>query len=141
MAAQTTSAILVSGLVLVGLTFALAEPGPAHASLVGHWTFDGDFNDVLGGYHATVPTPPSGQSNDVVAGIDNGKIGGAAYFDGSYDALEIPKDVIAGSMFTLAFWEFSPAGSATPQGFFFDARVNDSNIDMFLRRIDTTVAQ
>ncbi len=27
---------------------ALAEPGPAHASLIGHWTFDGHFDDDLG---------------------------------------------------------------------------------------------
>ncbi|MDY0168202.1 MAG: LamG domain-containing protein [Thermoguttaceae bacterium] len=141
MTARTTSTILVSGLAVAGLMLALAEPGPARASLVGYWTFDADFDDALGGYHATVPAPPGGQSNDVFAGVDNGKLGGAAYFDGSFDALAIPKDVIAGNTFSIAFWEFSPAGSATPQGFFFDARVSDSNINLFLRRIGATGAQ
>ncbi len=115
------------------MTFALAEPGPAHASLVGHWTFDGDFNDSIGGRHAIKPS--TGGSNDVYAGTDNGTIGGAAYFDGIKDALQIDQDVLpAGSNeFTIAYWEFSPATSSTPSGYF----LSSAGIGVFLRRATT----
>ncbi len=110
-----------------------APPPAPPAELVGHWTFDGHFNDSVGGRHATAPTA-SGGSNDVFAGTGNGKIGGAAVFDGDMDALAIPKEALTSSTFTIAFWEFSPAES-TNDGYFLSAGTGThANNDIFLRR-------
>ena len=110
-----------------------APPPAPRAELVGHWTFNGHFDDAVAGHHATAPTPPSG-SNNVYAPAGNGKIGGAAVFDGSMDALAIPKEALTSSTFTITFWEFSPAES-TNDGYFLSAGTgNFANSDIFLRR-------
>lgn len=112
---------------------------PASAALVGHWTFDGHFNDSVGGFHATVPTPPTG-TNDVFAGTANGIAGGAASFDANQDALVIPKEAMASSTFTIAFWEFSPTGSAN-DGYFLGAGSDTEGLNqIFLRRYSIAAA-
>ena len=92
--------------------------------LVGHWTFDGHFNDSVGTHHgaATGATITPG-----------GKVGSAASFDGNNDRVVISKDVIPDRNYTIAFWEFAPAASSNT-GYILGAGSGAGFDELFMRR-------
>jgi len=84
--------------------------------LVGHWPFDGDFEDKIAGHHGT----PVGQTPVFVEGIvpADGGPGQAVQFDGLgaplSQAVRISSDgVPPQSSFTISFWEKTTSDTAT----------------------------
>ncbi len=84
--------------------------------LIGHWPFDGDFEDKVGGNHGTAV----GQQPVFVEGIVplNGGQGQAVRFDGLgaplSQAVRMSSDgVPPQSSFTLSFWEKTTSDTAT----------------------------
>ena len=106
-------------------TLVLAMDRCAVAELVGHWKFDGDLTDRVGGNDGT-------SVGDAAAGTNNGMIGGAVSFDGDADAVTISPDVIVNAAFSIAFWEFSVGDANT--GYFLASGNGDGWEDLFFRR-------
>lgn len=104
----------------------------SQAAMVGHWTFDLNMNDAIGGNHGVV----SGAGNNTF--IAAGTIGGAASFDGDNDRIVIPQAVIPQTSFAISFWEFSPSPAAAPAGYFLGASDNlGNNLQLFVRRLNS----
>jgi hypothetical protein len=103
----------------------------ANAEIIGHWKFDGNFNDSVGTNHGT------GNGN-VFAGTSNGMLGGAAEFDGSGDSIVIPTPSLSGTTWSLTWWSFTPAGSSNTG--YMVASGNPSGFEaIFFRRYGTDV--
>ncbi|MCD4831276.1 MAG: hypothetical protein K8R02_05625 [Anaerohalosphaeraceae bacterium] len=73
----------------------------ARAELVGHWEFDDNLLDSVGGNNGTV-------IGDSVAGTDNGISGGAVSFDGSGDAVYMSVSSQIDDDWSILFWAFDP---------------------------------